>query len=358
MNNKMRRGFAAMLVAGAMGLVAAPLAAQATTVNMTVDCAGSPFAELSRYVAAADTVTYNVTNCTDVGVSDNNWQNEVITTLTGSTFVGTAGHNYEFYDDSDRPNTWWDSSLLSALAEHVPSGSLLLTKDLTIGTSPSQMDVGADNTGGSHGHGLGNNADCHVQVDLGQGHVYESVTVAVSKAGEYTFRGVSTDPISNYLNSDNSYAPMRDPMLALYKGFDPAHPDANVVGCNDDINDLFGYDNNDLAEELSSGQLMEGHLPFFKANLKPGTYTLLLLTWDSMSASQWAAGDNGNFTFTPGAETATIQMWGPSGGLKEGSYKDVLANTGSVVDSTWAMVAALMLLAGAGVLATRRTKKN
>lgn len=353
MNNKMRRGFAAMLVAGAMSLLAAPLTAQASTVNVSVNCDGQ---QHSRYVAEADTVVFTLTNCTDWVQYDNDWNSQDSGAVSGSTYSGTTRHSYEFYNSDDRAHHFYYINLWGPEAEHVPAGQLLLTKDLTIGTSPSQMNVGAANQ--DIEHILANNPQCGLQVSAGQNHVYSKVDLHVSKAGEYTFRGIGSTPGGHYLNGDDPSSALEDPMVALYKGFDPAHPDRNVIGCNDDLNDQFDYNNNEFVEELSNGVLMEGHQPYFIATLQPGNYTLLLLTWNSMSASQWAAGDNGDgLTFTPGAETTTVQMWGPSGGLTEGSV-NTLANTGSVVDSTWAMVAALMMLAGAGVLATRRTKKN
>lgn len=355
MNIKKRRSFAAVLVAGVIGLVATPLSAQAATIQVSVDCTTNAQEEHWRYVANADTVTYTVTNCTDVETFDNDWNSQSSATLTGSTFVGTPGHNYEFYNSSDRGGTWYDSRLLPSVAEHTPSGSLLLTKEITIGTSPSQMDVGApNNPDNDYEHNLAGIAQCGLQADLSQQHVYSKVTITIKKAGTYTFRGTVSNPASGYLSSDEDHSPLSDPMLALYKNFDPTHPDANVVGCEDDLNDLFDYTNNDFAEELPNGVLMEGHQPYFSVHLQPGVYNLLLLTWDSMSADNWAAGDNGNFTFTPGAESTTIQMWGPTGGLVEGAVE--LANTGSVIDTSLLFACVLLVLAGAGLVAVR-TKK-
>ncbi|NDA81409.1 MAG: hypothetical protein EBX92_09930, partial [Actinobacteria bacterium] len=42
-----------------------------------------------------------------------------------------------------------------------------------------------------------------------------------------------------YLGNDTN--PIGDSFLALYSSFDPTNPDEGVIGCNDDLNNLFDY---------------------------------------------------------------------------------------------------------------------
>jgi hypothetical protein len=185
----------------------------------------------------------------------------------------------------------------------VPSGQLLVTQDAPLPIDAPQMDVGAPDGGGSE-HALGGIDGCNLQSGGPvANHVYSTITMEITAAGEYTFRGVATDPISSYLSSLGASNPISDPFLALYSTFDPTTPDEGVIGCNDDLNDLFGYSNTEMAEQLSGGRVMEGHLPYFTTNLEPGQYTLVLTLWEEVSSTQWE-------TIGPGS--VTFEMWGPA----------------------------------------------
>ena len=144
--------------------------------------------------------------------------------------------------------------------------------------------------------------------------MYDTLEITIVKSGQYTFRGIASDPEGSYLNDGDGH-PMEDPFLAVYDSFDPASPDEGVVGCNDDLNDKFGYGDSDMAEELSDGSLMEGHQPYFSARLEPGQYTLVLTTWEKISSSEWVAGTGDYGTWATGIGTSTFQLWGPANSM-------------------------------------------
>ncbi|CAB5005942.1 MAG: hypothetical protein F2868_12625 [Actinobacteria bacterium] len=61
-------------------------------------------------------------------------------------------------------------------------------------------------------------------------HVYGALAVTIDQAGTFTFRAVESDPVSRAVDPLAAFAPVLDPMLALYSTFDPAIPDNGVVG--------------------------------------------------------------------------------------------------------------------------------
>jgi len=118
------------------------------------------------------------------------------------------------------------------------------------------------------------------------------------------------------------------------------------------LNDEFGYNNDVFMEDLGNGVTMEGHQPYFVSTLKPGYYTLVLMTWDAISAADWAAGtDNGN-TFAAGAGSTKFEMWGPTGGLTEGAAPagPALAETGAAQNVIPMVVLAMLAFMGSVVL--------
>jgi hypothetical protein len=154
---------------------------------------------------------------------------------------------------------------------------------------------------------LGANPLCEMKVGP---HAYATTTVNISIEGEYSFRLVNTDTLTTDLQFWQPSTVMRDPFLALYSAFDPTDPNANIVGCNDDINDLPTSPFTDAglyAYTTGSDQLIGGRYPQFVSNLQPGSYTLVYTTFRSESAEDWQNQGLKNI--------GTFEMWGPEGGF-------------------------------------------
>lgn len=145
-------------------------------------------------------------------------------------------------------------------------------------------------------------------------HVFATQGFTVTTAGYYTFRVTGTDPVSGMLTAPFAgYTgnALDDPMVALYSTFNTLDPSSDIVGCNDDLNDLsFGsHDYSTPAYNLSQqGDYIDGHFSYFSATLDPGDYMLVFTTWGTNSQSEWS-------TNTPAGGAVNFDAWGPVGGL-------------------------------------------
>ncbi|NBO55043.1 MAG: hypothetical protein EBU84_10735 [Actinobacteria bacterium] len=192
-----------------------------------------------------------------------------------------------------------------------PPGELQYRQDVTIPLDARTFDAGAVDDEDEGEHWLGGKKLCALDVEEGGRHVYTTLNITIDRPGRYTFRSIATDPLGEYLGNDTN--PIGDSFLALYSSFDPANPDEGVIGCNDDLNNLFDYDNVEMVEVLEDGTWMEGHQPYFSVQLEPGAYTLLMTTWRAVSKAEWNAGDAENeLPWTPGPATLTYELWGPA----------------------------------------------
>jgi hypothetical protein len=194
---------------------------------------------------------------------------------------------------------------------HTPSGELQYRQDVTIGLDAPTFDAGAVDDEEEAEHWLGGKRLCALDVEGGARHVYTTLNITIDRPGRYTFRSIATDPLGEYLGTDTN--PIGDSFFALYSNFDPANPDEGVIGCNDDLNNLFGYGNDEIVEVLEDGTWVEGHQPYFSVQLEPGAYTLLMTTWRAVSKTEWIAGEAKNeLPWTPGPATLTYELWGPA----------------------------------------------
>jgi hypothetical protein len=320
---KLRRRIIPALLAVALipiGVVVAPSAANAANEDYAIDCADLPNDGGTFYVQdAGDTVTFQTTDF-DTLWDWNTYEDVRTLDPAGDTVVLSVGDSVQFYNTDSSCDASFDVEVATYSAEHVPDGQLLFTRGFTLPLGSNELTV-TDNTDGD-GHNLAGNPDCNLSTDVNGQHVYSTLDITITTAGTYTFRGLFSDPTGSYYPPLQAYDPMEDPFLAVYSSFDPAAPDEGVLGCNDDLNDLFGYDNGNVAELLtSSGDIvMEGHQPYFTAAFEPGHYTLVLMTWEDMSTTDF---DNGwsawsGLPFVIGAKTTTFQLWGVEGGLVVG----------------------------------------
>ena len=127
-------------------------------------------------------------------------------------------------------------------------------------------------------------------------------------------------PVDEDLYWGSAYYPSQDFFLALYSSFNKNAPNSNLLGCND---------NRDGGYYLSFGSgnaalIMDDQQPWMTVNLDPGTYTLVLTTYRSISTESHNAGyfsstsyyaDGANDSnWTPTSMSAFFKLWGPNAG--------------------------------------------
>jgi hypothetical protein len=217
-----------------------------------------------------------------------------------------------------------------------PTGSLGESATLVLSSTASTTNVLTTPGAGLY-HDLGGDPTCELESGV---HIFATHTVSVNTSGEYTFRVVTTDPLTGDVVAwgDNNL-PIDDPFVAVYTAFDPADPDSNVVGCNDD------GDNNESSTEYLEGtsatightHLVNGNYSQFVKNLDAGTYTLVLMSRQDQSISDW------NEEAYP-AQSATFELWGP-----EGAY--ALSDTGAALPDTGLTTPSWVLPTGLSVVA-------
>lgn len=252
-----------------------------------------------------------------------------------------------------------------------PQGSFLVRENLSIPGDPFPNSVFFNDDmddpsylGGDDLCGMDGPSD---DDEVGEAHPFVTDTIRILRPGTYTFRVV------------NSFGVV-DPFLALYSGnFDKANPDVGVLGCNDDITDNDDYsdlDDGDLFDDNGHDNYEYPALDFywslFEVELTPGTYTIMLATYDDyVDNTGWYA-DNGDAltgsidevgtTDASPTATATFEYWGPEGGIAGGvgasssqaddayldHYKEILAD--SELPNTGASATMMNLGVGLGCL--------
>ncbi len=346
-----RRTTALAAVAAVGGIIGGFDTVAAADIPLAVDCIESADTVIRVFIDFGDQLVITPTNCDGAQIR-NAADIDTFDGVPGATVIGEPG------GEVDLNATGMDEVQVDIFAVYpatVPAGELLLTADAVIAADPLVFDVGDGDEGE---HQLGGDPLCDLIQLPGPDadHVYGTVEITISQAGAYTFRNTTTDPLGKF--EGGLEHPMQDPFLVLYSAFDPANPDDGIVGCNDDLNDLFDYgvlyDDGRVAENMDDGSLMEGHRPYFTADLEPGVYTLVLTTWHAVTYEMWTSGDTS-------AATATFEMWGPADSMCLSSdsacvesQNPALPATGSST-RTSALLATMALLVGGGlVLGGRR----
>ncbi len=207
-----------------------------------------------------------------------------------------------------------------------PSGELGQTTNVSLASTASAANTFTATDQGGGEHALGGNDSCLIQPGE---HPYATYNLTVGLSGEYSFRVVNTDPLTNDVVAwGDRDLPIGDPFVAVYTSFDPANIDANVVGCNDD-GSANGYPDGTGAT-VGHKYLVNGLYPEFVQTLAPGSYTLVLATYVTQSITDW-----NNQAFP--TQTATFELWGPAGAFK-------LADTGFATPS-WVLPTGLGVVA-------------
>lgn len=320
--------------------LSAPLAATAATSSYDLDCESLPSDGHTFTVLPGDTVTLNLTNFDSIIEFSGVVEPAPIGGVPDATIVADAGDEFVLVDTTCLNSFYVE--VVEASPETIPAGSLLATQTISISSPAPQISL-VENDGGGGEHQLAGNEDCGLSTDAGGAHVYGTLDITVTTAGTYTFKGLFTTPAGSYAGL-NPFDPIEDPFLAVYSAFDPSDPDTGVVGCNDDLNDV-GPGNHD-AEYRADNSIIEGHVPYFSADLEPGQYTLVLLTWEDLGTSDFEAGTApySELDFTVGTKSTTFELWGPTGGITLGHV--ALAATGVETGYGFAGIAA----AGAGLV--------
>ncbi len=355
------------LAAGAIAaasVVSGAAAAHAAPATVAIDCATLPADEVQFILLPGETMTLTTTGFTYF--QDVYWDDYALHPAGDSVLVGDEPGWLYFTDDDDTCELWVEVTV--AGSETVPAGGLLFTRDIEIPANPSELVVAPNSSDPDDegDHLFGGLDGCDVWAGGDGRHVYGTLDITVLLNGTYTFRGMSTDPLQAYVGY-YAWDPIGDPFLALYSDFDPANPDDGVIGCNDDLNDV-GAEND--AEVLDDGTIIEGHLPYFVADLTPGEYTLVLMTYDELGVDEFTAGMQHTYadedepgypetdtyrSFAIGAKSVSFQVWGPDGGLQIGHAEaaaPTLAATGATPLAGLIMAFGLAF-AGAVLVASR-----
>lgn len=285
-------------------------------------------------------------------VEGTDWTDGDIVSL--DTTVYEVGPNTQFaLLEGDFPNGYFYIYVPLAVDVADPQGELLdditmvipdnATADLFIADDAQYYDGFGDLT-------LAGFDECGI---VAGDHFYAEAEVVIDKRGLYTFRVADLSPISQDIDFLQSSLYLQDPFLALYSSFDPADGHAGVVGCDDD-SDLDEFSDYNIT---SSGTMISDRYSQFTVELQPGTYTLVLTSYDDesefiltaapVSASESDADLKGLSPAALGVnETATIELW---------YAESQLAATGPnpVSGGMLALGLALMTLGGL-VFATRR----
>ena len=188
-----------------------------------------------------------------------------------------------------------------------PQGELAYSQTVSLTAGSSEFTI-AD---GNWNHYLNGDNLCRLRSGT---HVYATVDLTIETDGLFTFRYAAATPDSYYLYNWLDSNPSNDGFIALYSNFDPTNPDANVVGCNDDLNGEFSYADQDYSMFVdSAGKILSSKYPQFTTNLEAGNYTLVLTQYDQHTASDWS-------TVPYAASAVTFEMWGPDGGFAIPEY--------------------------------------
>lgn len=306
--------------------------------TLTIDCSIGEPGEDDHGLAAGETLTVTAVNCIGAKLKDEDNTGNAITIEPSPTTLDSSGYNIptspfqftvfenadiDFDVDPTGANVDIDLDVFSSYAgpETIPSGDLLATASLTLSGDLREFTVTFDD--GAYENTdeilLGGVTGCEITIGS---HVFTELQIEVSTSGTYTFRKIWIDPIEEDLFWGVPTPQLGDSFLALYSGFDSSQPEANLIACNDDINELpsiwgpaqsFKEDKVAGSESMAdvsilsaSGYLLDDQFPWMVVpSLAPGRYSLVVTGFSPKPASEWT-----------GTETIAYELWGPRGGLR------------------------------------------
>lgn len=260
----------------AVGAWALPAAADAPTYTVTVDCANPVTDEYQFVLPVGGSVALNATNCVVDDIDGLTVDGDLTAATLTLTTPGVAGY-VDLYDGDGGEII--EIYVAGGAPVPDPTGTLGGTGAVIIPQeSPSSMP---------------------------SGEVYGTLDFSALEDGTYTLRVVDVDPTSYQVDGNQPWHPSADTYIYLYAGaFDPANPTANLIGYNDD---------GGLAGVSATGTLVARYFSQIVADLTAGTYTLVIGTYDGVTADEWSAGVEGEFD--PATATISVEIWGPDGAI-------------------------------------------
>jgi hypothetical protein len=144
-------------------------------------------------------------------------------------------------------------------------------------------------------------------------HSFSASSITIQNPGDVRVRVIGTTPSTDAMtrfhntqaeNEELGNLLVADTVLAIYSDFDPAHPELNVLGCNDDRNSQLGTQ--------LGGVVFATGWSDVTVSLEPGTYTLVLMAFGA-SAQNQSLGATIFSTALPINQAATVELWGQSG---------------------------------------------
>jgi hypothetical protein len=289
----------------------------------------------------------------DPQVQGVDWSFGDIVSLDTTEYV--VGPNTQFVVlDGDFATGYFNISVPLAVTVADPQGDLIDDITLVIPDNATADLIVTDDAQYYDGDGdlaLGGTDGCGITEG---NHFYAEQEIVIDKRGIYTFRIADLSPISQDVDFQAAELYLEDPFLALYSSFNPADGHQGVVGCNDDA-DLDEFSDWNIT---SSGTMISDRYSQYTVELQPGTYTLVLTSYDDesefiddtlpVSAGERAADPKGAFSPTALGvnESATIELW---------YAESALAATGpSPVSGGMLAVGLALMTLGGLVFATRR----
>ena len=335
---------ASLIVTAFAIAMAHPLLAQTvpSRETLTIDCnigEGAGVIGDDHALMPGETLTVTLLNCNGWNIDDQDAGNVM-------TLNGTATNNSDISGDNatlavtgasdidfDPPANWTvpdtfldppdpgnnadiDLDVYLAAPATNPAGSLVLERELVFPVSNlPQFTVGSTTTNEADDYLLGEDSDCNMENGH---HVYQQFSIGITETGSYSFLVPWVTPVDEDLYWGSAYYPSQDFFLALYSSFNKDAPNSNLLGCNDDRAGGFYL-------SFGSGNaalIMDDQQPWMTVNLDPGTYTLVLTTYRSISSeshnigyfsstSDYADGADGS-NWSPTAMSAFFKLWGPS----------------------------------------------
>jgi hypothetical protein len=307
-----------------------PSSALAADQTLSVDCSSNGTGASINI----DPGSHNVIDLTNCGTLSYPYNGEYFTedlaTVTGDTVLHLNAPTTSTYISFWAANQNKISFNVSAVRPN-PDGVLNSTNTIEIDSTYGPNFMVTRNDDGSGNTKLGQLDACAITIGA---HPYKVQPINISQSGNYTFR--TTDAASQVPGNGMSASPSENLGLAIYQSFQAGTPESGLLGCG------IGFGSGDIyAADLSeSGQSLSLNLTEFSKTLEPGNYDLVVFTKQNFDASSW----------TYGAQTATIELWGASNSVTLGSS---LANTGGHLDLLY--VALGLLVVG---VAARRLGKN
>jgi hypothetical protein len=344
------------------------------TISME-DCYPEYFLDNTVYLQPEDELIITFQSCEEVELTGFLYQvgNSMVNTLdvSPSGTIVVRGNGTAVVTDSLSSQTWsgtWDDILIRFTAEvqqynflsifktnqnitEIPNSTLLGSPKFIFPTLITENDVIRS----------GENFDVCLnwEVDYPERntHIFVSQTFNTNTEGVFTFRTISTTPISSFTtylaNLPNGFSsstalapnPLDETNLLIYSSFDPLNPSEGLLACGVRATNAGNY--------LETGEVLTSRSFQTEVFLEPGTYTVVsakykpitLATWNNINGARW---------WTPVEnQSVNTQIWGPA--QHAAQSEPALAATGT---TNYAPVVVLLFAVGALLIFLTRSPEK